>query len=65
MGELIKELAKREGVTITELAKRVKRPITNVSMNLRTDIKVSKFKGYVEALGYKIVIEKEGERIEI
>lgn len=65
MGEIIKMLARREGITLTELARRVNKTLNDVSMNLRTDIKTNKFKEYVEALGYKVVLEKEGERIEL
>lgn len=65
MGELIKSLVRKEGITLTELARRVNKSLNDVSMNLRTDIKTNKFKEYAEALGYKVVLEKEGERIEL
>jgi hypothetical protein len=65
MGEIIKMLARREGITLTELARRVNKTLNDVSMNLRTDIKTKKFLEYAKALGYKVVLEKKGERIEL
>ena len=65
MGELIKMLTRKEGITLTELARRVNKTLNDVSMNLRTDIKTKTFLEYAKALGYKVVLEKEGERIEL
>lgn len=65
MGELVKKLARREGITLSELAERVGKKISSLSMNLKSDIKLKDFKKYAEALGYKIIVEKDGERIEV
>ena len=65
MGELVKKLARREGITLSELATRVGKTISALSMNLKSDIKLKDVKKYAEALGYKIIVEKDGERIEV
>ena len=65
VGELVKKLARREGITLSELATRVGKTISALSMNLKSDIKLKDFKKYSEALGYKIILEKDGERIEV
>ncbi|MBO7225093.1 MAG: hypothetical protein J6V35_04205 [Bacteroidales bacterium] len=40
MGEIVKKLARREGITLSELATRVGKTISALSMNLKSDIKL-------------------------
>ena len=54
----VRELMKRRNVTQTELAEKVgMKNQSNVSEALKRDMRVSVFVRFVDALGYKLVIE--------
>lgn len=58
--EVVLEILKEKGLTQSDLAKMVGlRNQSNVSETLKREIKVSVFVKFLNALGYRVVIEKK------
>ena len=68
LSELLIAIMEKDGVSVRELAKEIGLSptiIQNIRSGKQKDLKVSNFVNLVQFCGYKVILEKNNERIEI
>lgn len=68
LSELLIAIMEKDGKSVRELAKEVNLSptvIQKIRSGKQEDIKVSNFVSIIHACGYKVILEKENERLEI